>query len=102
MSLGVGLAAESARFLGAEPDDADGAQGTASFHDALCRSRDDRDAGAVIDRARAEIPAVEMPPDKQYRPLRIAARHLGDDVARATALGLLADERQVHDDPPAA
>src|SRR5437868_12485465 len=99
---GISFAAKPARLLRAEPDDADGAQGPACVHDVLGRGGGDRDAGAVVDRSGAEVPAVEMAADEQDRRRGIATWYFGDDVAGMTALGLLADESEVHRDRPAA
>ena len=60
-------AAEQADFLGAEPDDADRAQRPAGIHDPLRGRGGDRHAGGIVDRAGAEIPAVEMAADEQDR-----------------------------------
>ena len=68
--LGIGLAAETAGLLRAEPDDADGAQRPAGIHDVLRGSGHDRDARRVVDRAGAEVPAVEVAADQQDRRLR--------------------------------
>ena len=100
--LGIGRAAEAARLLGAEPDDADGAQRPAGVHDVLGGRRRDRDAGAIVDRAGALVPAVEVAADQQDRRLGIAAGDFGDDIARMAALALLADEGEVHGHGPAA
>ena len=80
-ALAIGLAAEAADFLGAEPDHADRPPRPARIHDPLRRRRGDRDAGGIVDRAGAEIPAVEMAADQHDPGVGIAARHFGDDVA---------------------
>ena len=43
--------------------------------------------GAIVDRAGAEVPAVEVAANEQDRRLGIAARNLGDDIARLAAFG---------------
>ncbi len=88
-------AAEQPDLLRSEPDDADGAQGPSGIHDALGRGGRDRHARCVVDGARPEIPAVEMPADEDGCSLGIASGHFGDDIARA-ALSDLRDEGQVH------
>ena len=65
-------AAEQPDFLGAEPDDADGPQRPAGIHDPLGGGGGDRDAGGIVDRAGAKVPAVEMAADQQDR--RVGSR----------------------------
>ena len=62
--------AEQPDFLGAEPDDADGAQGLAGVHDPFGRGGGNRHPGGIVDRAGAEVPAVEMAADQQDRQRR--------------------------------
>ena len=52
---------------------------------ALGRGGGDRDARGIVDRAGAQIPAVEMPADQDDARRGIAAGHFGDDVARFAA-----------------
>ncbi len=96
MRLRIGDAAEQPDFFGTEPDDADGALRLAGVHHQLGRGSGDRDASTVIDRAGAQIPAVEMPADQDYACLWIAARHLGDDIARLGGADLARGEHQLH------
>ena len=63
----VGVAAEQPDFLRAEPDDADGAERPAGVHDLLGGGGCDGDAGAVVDRAGALVPAVEVAADQDRR-----------------------------------
>jgi hypothetical protein len=64
VSQPIRFAAAQADFLGAEPDDADRAARTPGVHDALGRGGRDRHAGAVVDRAGALVPAVEVTADQ--------------------------------------
>jgi hypothetical protein len=76
------LPPKAADLLGAEPDDPDRPPRPARLHDPLGGGGGDRDAGGVVDRSGAEVPAVEMAADQDDAGLGIGARHLGDDVAR--------------------
>ena len=96
MRFGISFAAEAAGLLGAEPDDADGTLRSPGVHDVLGGCSDDRNARGVIDRAGAEIPAVEVAADQQDRRTGVAPRHFGDHVARLSALRFLADQREMH------
>src|SRR3546814_8767568 len=96
--LGISLTAEPADFLRAEPDDADRAAGRARRHDPFRGRRRDRDSGGVVDRAGAEIPAIEVSADQYDSGIGIAAGHFGDDVARFAAAGLARGEHQLERD----
>ena len=84
VDAGVLAAAEAARLLRAKPDHANGPARTRAVEQPLRRRRGNRHPGAIVDRALAQIPAVEMPADQDDAGGRVAAGHLGDDVARFT------------------
>ena len=92
----IGIAAEYAHFLGTGPKQADCPFRFARRHDLFCRGGDDAAAGPVIDCTRTQIPAVEMTCQQDHRQLRVAARQLGDDVARWLLAQVLRRKNQFH------
>ena len=51
----------------------------------------------IVDRAGAEVPAVEVAADQDRRRLGIAARHFGDDIARLAGADVSRrDQQSVH------
>src|SRR3546814_5664295 len=76
------FAAEDADFFGARPQNADRAARLAGVHHMLGCGGDDPAARGVVDRAGAEIPAVEVAGDDHGARGGVAPRHFGDDIAR--------------------
>ncbi len=95
MRLGIGDTAKAAGFLIAKPHDADGATMLAPGMDQPRGGCRDRDPCAVVDRAGAQIPAVEMPADQHHAGGRIGAGQLADDIARFAVADLFRGQCQV-------
>ena len=98
MGREIGAAAGAAGLLVAEPDDADRAARAARLHHLLRRRGDDGDARRIVDRAGAEVPAVEVAADEDHARRRIGAGHVGDDVAGRRVADEARREGEVHDD----
>ena len=94
--------AEQPDFLGAEPDDADGAKRPAGIHDPFCRGGGDRDPGGIVDCAGALVPAVEMPADQDRRQRWVAAWDFGNHIAGLARAEFAAVQHQLHPDRLAA
>ena len=92
MRPGVGFAAEAAGFLVAEPDHADRPAMAAAGHDLPGGGGGYRDARAIVDRAGAQIPAVEVTADHDHSGGGVGAGHFGDDVARCADADLVVVE----------
>ena len=97
MRLGVGATAEQALFLVGEGDHANGAARCAfEIADQRTRRHRDGDAGAVVDRAGAEIPGIEMAADHddfvgQFAPADFADDVVGGLLAVQTGIDVQAD-----------
>src|SRR5690606_32647017 len=92
--LGVGAAAHQALLLVGEGDDADGAcRALVQIADQLARGHGDADAGAVVHRAGAQVPGVQVGDDQYQLVGAAAAGDLADDVLR----GVLAVPAHVQD-----
>ncbi len=58
--------------------------------------RDDATARRIVDRPGTEVPAVEVAGDHDWTRSRIAARHLGNDIARMLRAQILRGQHKLH------
>ena len=100
MRADVGERAPQARLLAGVEDEADGAaRADAALGEGAEEARgveDERDVAAVVERAAAEVPAVEVRAEDDDLVGLVAAAHLGDDVARGHARRGVGGDGEAH------
>ena len=96
---GVALRAGQAVLLVGERHHPDRARRRArQVADQLAGGHGDADAGAVVDRAGAEVPGIQVPPDQHDFFRSLAARDLADHVVRGRGAVPADVERDAHAD----
>src|SRR6185369_4989163 len=87
MHVVIGRASLLAGLLRSKPDHPDGAQRFAGTGNDPRGGGHDGKACRIIDRARAEVPAIEMAPDQHDPGAWIAPWNFGDDIADGRSPG---------------